>query len=325
MDPTTVKRTVRVTDTPPVGHRNGYASQTLRGSMASLAELDAWIQAHPTAVDAIQVAVLWVMTLIVVRYNDRFFKAVSQRQERFQVTSRSLHHLNRVSDVFLVFVAAMLTLYLLGVGRALWGALTALGVAGIIIGFATKDIASNMISGMIILFEQPFAPGDYIEVGSMAGSVTAVQLRSTTLITGDGLRLVVPNTQFITKPVKNYSTHPRRRVEIVVTLSHENDIDAAVEVLRQAAEDSEHGIEGEPIQVHITEIQEYRILIRLRFWVERAMFNRARSEVQKAITEAFREQGIEFAIPLRKTVGGPEEGDDLGPGVGHGPDPEDAP
>lgn len=270
--------------------------------MASLADLDAWIQANPTTVDAIQVTVLWLLTLAVVRYNGRLFTAVSQRQERFHVTSRSLHHLNRVSDVFLVFVAAMLTLYLLGVGRALWGALTALGVAGIIIGFATKDIASNMISGMIILFEQPFAPGDYIEVGSMAGSVTAVELRSTTLITSDGLRLVIPNTQFITEPVKNYSINPRRRVEIVVTLSHENDIDTAVDVLREAAEASEHRIEGEPVQVHITEIQEYRILVRVRFWVERALFNQARSEVQKEIAEAFRDRGIEFAIPLRKNV-----------------------
>ncbi len=275
--------------------------------MVSLADLDAWVQAHPTAVDAIQVTVLWIVTLVVVRYNGRFFNAVAEGQQRFQVTSRSLHHLNRVSDVFLIFIAAMLTLYLLGIGRALWGALTALGVAGIIIGFATKDIASNVISGMIILFEQPFAPGDYIEVGSMAGSVTAVELRSTTLVTSDGLRLVVPNTRFITEPVKNYSINPRRRVEVVVTLSHENDIDVAVDVLREAAEASEHRIEDAPVQVHITEIQEYRILVRLRFWVERALFNRARSEVQKTIAEAFRDRGIEFAIPLRKNLSARED------------------
>ena len=197
----------------------------------------------------------------------------------------------------------MLTLYIAGVGRALWGALTALGVAGIVIGFATKDIASNVISGLIILFDQPFAPGDYVEVGSLGGSVAAVRLRSTTLVTSDGLRLVVPNTEFITKPVKNYTINPQRRVEVMVTLSHENDIDEAVRVLRESAQAIESRIEEKDIQVHVTEIQEYRIMVRLRFWVERKAFSRAKSQVQRLIAQAFREEGIEFAIPLRKTVG----------------------
>lgn len=156
--------------------------------MALHGELQAFLDAHPSATRWAAALALWVLVLVVVRYNDRFFQLVADRSAGFNPDARSLHHLNRVSDAFLLFLGVMFTLYIGGIGGALWGALTALGVAGIIIGFATKDIASNFISGIIILFDQPFAPGDYVEVGSLGGTVESVSLRSSTLKTADGLR-----------------------------------------------------------------------------------------------------------------------------------------
>lgn len=264
--------------------------------------LQAWVEANPGAVRAASVALLWVVTLVVVRYNDRFYKVVADRAKGFSPDARTLHHINRLSDMFIVFIALMLTLAFLGVGQALWGALTALGVAGIVIAFATKDIASNFISGFIILFDRPFAPGDFVEVGSLMGTVEAVRLRSSTLKTADGLRLVVPNTEFITKPVKNYSVNPERRIDVVVALAHENDLDRAFATLKEEAEAIPERLTDRPVEVHLTELQEYRVMLRVRVWVERPSFLVAKSELQKRVTRRFIAEGIELAVPLRKTV-----------------------
>ena len=270
--------------------------------MAAHEAVTDFLAATPLASDLLVLSLLWIVTLVVVRYNDRLYGAVARKQAHFQMSARSLHQLNRISDAFVLVIAALLSLAVMGVGEALWGALTALGVAGIVIAFATKDIASNMISGVIILFDQPFAPGDFIEVGPHSGTVEAVRLRSTTLKSGDGLKVVIPNADFIKKPVTNFTENPERRLEVTVSLLSENDMDRAISVLREVADASSQRIADRPIDVHITGFHEYYLTLQVRFWVPRADLMTAKTDAQKQIARRLHGEGIDLAVPLRRSV-----------------------
>lgn len=88
------------------------------------------------------------------------------------------------------------------------------GAIGVGIGFGLQNIIHNFVSGLIILVERPIALGDRIEVAGVAGNVTRIRLRSTEIVTNDNISIIVPNSDFITHPVTNWS-HGDPRVQIL--------------------------------------------------------------------------------------------------------------
>lgn len=199
-------------------------------------------------------------------------------------------------------MAIALSLSVLGISGVLYATLTAFGVIGLIIGLAIKDLTSNIFSGIMMLFTPSFLAGDYIEVEKYAGTVEKISLRMTILRRSDGVLLTLPNTLFITKPIINYSSAKKRRVEIKVGIANETDIETALKLLREAAEEHEKTMKTESIDVLITDVKDYAVNITLRFWVPRASLSSSTSEVLKKITETFKKNGVELAVPLRKYV-----------------------
>ena len=91
------------------------------------------------------------------------------------------------------------------------------GGLGIGIGFGLQNIVSNFISGLIILAERPIAIGHRVEVGGVAGQITKISLRSTVVVTNDNITIIVPNSNFITNPVTNWSYgDPKVRLRLPV-------------------------------------------------------------------------------------------------------------
>ena len=272
------------------------------GVMDSITEAVAWFEANPAMLRMGAILGIWVGTLIFVRYNARFFRRLDDHLEAMALTDRTHYHLDRMLDMFAVIVALFLTLAVAGVGGALWGALTALGVAGIIIGFAAKDLVANLFAGVTILFERPFMPGDSIQVGDEAGTVERVSLRSTTLKQFNGLQITLPNSTFITKPVTNFSVNPTRRVEARIEILHDSDAPRAMGLLREIGEAFPGRVEGEPVDAFIVQVREYALVMELRFWVPRTELRAALTHTYLEMTRRFQEAGIELAVPVRRTL-----------------------
>ena len=98
------------------------------------------------------------------------------------------------------------------------------GALGVGIGFGLQNITNNFISGIIILFERPIKVGDRIEVGTIKGDVTEISARSTTIVTNDNITLIVPNSEFISNTVINWSHSDRLvRFHIPVGVSYKED------------------------------------------------------------------------------------------------------
>ena len=144
-----------------------------------------------------------------------------------------------LSRYFLAGAGTLLVVSMLGGswGQVQW-LIAALGVG---IGFGLQEIVANFISGLIILFERPIRVGDYVTVGDTDGHVTRIQIRATTIQTRDRKELLVPNKEFITGRLLNWSLSDQvTRIIIPVGVAYGCDVDQAMALITEAAQENSH-------------------------------------------------------------------------------------
>ena len=108
-----------------------------------------------------------------------------------------------------------------------------LGAAGLAIGLALKDSLSNFASGVLIIILKPFRAGDFVEAGGVSGSITKIEIFSTTIKTGDNKIVIVPNSAITGKAIVNYSAEATRRVDMIIGVSYEADLRQAKQLLTE--------------------------------------------------------------------------------------------
>ena len=176
------------------------------------------------------------------------------------------------------------------------------GAVGVGIGFGLQNIASNFISGLVILAERPITIGDRVEVAGVTGQVQQIRARSTVILTNDNITMIVPNTKFIDSPVTNWTYgDPRVRFRIPIGVAYGSDLEkvreALLEVAREdltrAARSGAEGIFGE--------FGDSSINLELVVWSKEMSYRprRFRSDLNFAIAQKLREAGIEIPCPQR--------------------------
>lgn len=181
---------------------------------------------------------------------------------------------------------------------------TGLGLTGLALGFALKDIISNFVSGLLILTLRPFELGDQIVVGETEGGVERVTLRATQIRTYDGRLVLVPNAEVFTSRVTNNTAAPVRRGSVLLVLSYQTKLGQALEVIRRSTQQTE-GVLTEPAaSVRVRELGASDLVIEARFWADsrRSDFVATGSAVRRAIVEALRAEGISLPDPGVRTL-----------------------
>ena len=183
------------------------------------------------------------------------------------------------------------------------GALTVFaGAVGVGVGFGLQNIASNFISGLVILAERPITIGDRVEVAGIAGQVQQIRARSTVIRTNDNITMIVPNTKFIDSPVTNWTYgDPRVRFRIPVGVAYGSDIDKVRQTLLAAGRENPNTLDDPAPSVFLDKFGESSIDFELVVWSSEMSYRprRYRSDVNFAIEKKFREAGIEIASPQR--------------------------
>jgi small-conductance mechanosensitive channel len=183
------------------------------------------------------------------------------------------------------------------------GALTVFaGAVGVGVGFGLQNIASNFISGLVILAERPITIGDRVEVAGVAGQVQQIRARSTVIRTNDNITMIVPNTRFIDSPVTNW-THgdPRVRFRVPVGVAYGSDIGKVTEALLQVGQENPNTLKDPAPGVFLDKFGENSIDFELVVWSSEMSYRprRYRSDLNFAIEEKFRKAGIKIAFPQR--------------------------
>ncbi len=176
------------------------------------------------------------------------------------------------------------------------------GAVGVGLGFGLQNIASNFISGLVILAERPITIGDRVEVAGIAGQVEHIRARSTVIRTNDNIMMIVPNTKFIDSPVTNWTYGDRRvRFRIPVSVAYGSDIAKVRDTLLAVAGENPHTLKEPAPSVFLEIFGENAIEFKLVIWSSEmsARPSRYRSDINFAIAEKFREAGIQMPFPQR--------------------------
>jgi small-conductance mechanosensitive channel len=176
------------------------------------------------------------------------------------------------------------------------------GAVGIGIGFGLQNISSNFISGIIILLERPIKVGDRIQVEDIDGDVISISLRATTVVTNDNIAVIIPNSEFISSQVINWSyTNRDVRFHVPVGVSYGSDPELVRSTLMQVASEHPGVLKNPTPDVLFTEFADSSLNFDLRVWTREytPKPGALRSELNYLIIRAFREKGIEIPFPQR--------------------------
>jgi potassium efflux system protein len=219
--------------------------------------------------------------------------------QRFHMTAAGRYTLTTLTTYVVVAVGLLLVLSTLG---ARWSQVQWLAAAlSVGIGFGLQEIVANFISGLIILFERPIRVGDTVTVGDTDGVVTRIRIRATTIRNFDRKELLVPNKEFITGRLLNWSlSDPVTRILIVVGVAYGSDVDKALAIMKRLAEAHEHVVDDPPPFVTFDTFGDNALTLTLRAYVDSIDVRLATiTELNRAINHAFAEAGLSIAFPQR--------------------------
>lgn len=236
--------------------------------------------------------VFWIGTLIA----GRLRKIVTNLVDRAPQLDSTLANFFGSLVYWLVFafvVIAVLSMF----GIQTTGLAALIGAAGLAIGLALQGTLSHVASGVMLLTFRPFRVGDYVEAGGQAGTVKGINLFTTELATPDNVKIIVPNGDIYAGAISNYSAYEQRRVDFVMGISYEDDINAAMDALRAViAKDSRALTTPEPF-LGVGNLGDSSVDITVRIWALGSDYWPLKFDLTKQFKEALDAAGITIPYP----------------------------
>lgn len=250
---------------------------------------------------------LFTLTLFVLaaawisRWIDRWLKRLST----FAPSTRI--GLAKFANAFLIALSILIGLNTAGVDLTALTVLT--GAIGLGLGFGLQSIASNFVSGFVLLMDRSIKPGDVISLSGQSGTSTenfgwVQELRGRYVVVRDrdGIEMLVPNQTLIQNAVINWSyTDPRIRLKLPVRISYKDDPELALQLLIAACDGQRRVLRDPPPVSRLMHFGDHGIELELRFWISDPQegVNNVRSEVNRTIWALFKEQGITIPVAQR--------------------------
>ncbi len=226
---------------------------------------------------------------------------IDRSAERIKLKEHVTKPLKKFFSFVVYIIAFFILLGIWGLRGTLTGVLAGAGIAGIVIGLAVRDIVSDLLAGIILLFDRPFKIGDAVVFGDVGGKILDIGIRSVKLKTWDGVFVTIPNSKIYSGVVKNYTKYDRRRLEMVVGVDYDSDLNKVEEAIRRVLNRDDIPIlkDPEPI-VALETLGPSSIDFKVLFWysydVEMPWIT-LRGKLMQAIVEEFRKNGITIPFP----------------------------
>lgn len=274
--------------------------------------LETWYEA---AVSALPNFIVAIVTMIAFVFIARTVRKLARRVMGKSVDNEALRGLIGTMSYFAILaIGLFVSLGILHLDKTVTSLLAGAGVIGLALGFAFQDIAANFISGIMIAFRQPYRIEDIVEVGGLRGVVKEIGLRTTRFVTFEGIEIFVPNKMMFTEPLKNFTTTPKRRLDISVGVSYGDDLRKVEKIIKTSIEDMDGRIDDEEIEVFYKEFGASSINLDVRVWIEYPAdknYLKFRHEAIMRIKEAFDDNGIDIPFPIRTLDFGIKGGESL--------------
>jgi small conductance mechanosensitive channel len=174
-----------------------------------------------------------------------------------------------------------------------------LGAAGLAIGLALQGTLSNVASGVMLLLMRPFKIGDFITAGSLSGTVMEIGLFTSELKTGDGIYIMAPNSQIWNQNIINFARNPTRRIDILVGIAYDDDIDAAQKALQDMMDGDARVLKDPAPMTMVMDLADSSVNVNLRCWANVADFWAVQWDLRKGAKAAVEAAGCTIPFPQR--------------------------
>ena len=255
-------------------------------------EVDLWMLIHGTVTIGVTLLVaLWIASLL----ESRLMAA-----ERMDANLREV--MARLTKAVLTVIALLCSLSLVGIDVTALSVFS--GAFAVGLGFGLQKIASNYVSGFIILLDRSIRLGNLVAVdAATTGTVSQITTRYTVLKTLTGTEIIIPDEYLVSNTVRNLSfSDTRIRVAVTIQVAYRTDLEQAMQIMVEAARRQERVLTDPAPSVLLTDFAESGINLELGFWVAdpEAGTGGVRSDINMAIWKSFRESGIEIPYPQRE-------------------------
>lgn len=217
--------------------------------------------------------------------------------QRLPFTPSGRYAIASIARYFIIIIGFAMTFNALGIG---WSKVQWLAAAVTVgLGFGLQEIFANFVSGLIILFERPVRVGDIVTVGNISGKVSRIQMRATTIIDWDRKELIIPNKEFVTGQVINWSlTDSILRILIPVGIAYGSDTQRANEILLSVAKNHRDVLKDPEPSSRFVGFGESALNFELRVFIpDPDLLLGVRHDLLMEIDQRFREEKIEIAFP----------------------------
>ena len=239
----------------------------------------------------IAIAIFYVGKLVI-SLVIRGMRKVMQAREVDKTLETFVANLVRMALMVVVVIAAISQ-----VGIETTSFIAIFGAAGLAVGLALQGSLSNFASGVLIVLFRPYKVGDFIEAAGIAGVVEQVQILTTVLRTGDNKQIIVPNSQVMDSVITNYSANDTRRVDMVVGVSYDDDLDKVRKTLEELVSAEDRILEDPAVTIAVSELADSSVNFVVRPWVKTADYWGVMFDLTEAIKKRFDKEGIAFPFP----------------------------
>jgi len=185
------------------------------------------------------------------------------------------------------------------IGVSLSGLLVAGGIMGIVLGFASQTVVSNLISGLFLLIERPIEIGDGINIGDTSGIVKDIKILSTTIRNYDGIYVRLPNDKVFNSTIQNYDAHGARRFTYNVGIRYRDDAEKAMRIILSLLDKHSFVLKEPSSEIFVEELGDSGVNLSIRIWTPSVVWYSVYKELLWKIKVTLEENGIEIPFPQR--------------------------
>lgn len=223
-----------------------------------------------------------------------------------RATARALDRVPRMDETLKPFLGSLVRYAILSVtlvavlsqfGVETTSIIAVLGAAGLAIGLALQGTLRNIAAGVMLLFLRPFKVGDFIDTGGISGTVNSIGLFTSEMTTGNGLYLSVPNNQLWNTAITNYSRSPTRRVDIVVGIGYDDDIEQGLAILLALMQADPRTLKDPAPETAVVLLGPSSVDLNMRYWCNSSDLRGLQFDLHKAAKKALDQAGISIPYP----------------------------
>lgn len=220
-----------------------------------------------------------------------------RRSLREKVKKGNLDLVVKLVYATIIIIGLLTILPIVGIQPS--GLLVAGGIVGIVIGFASQSIVSNLISGIFLIIERPIAIGDEVEIGGKGGFVEDVRIFSTIIRGYDGVHIRIPNDKVFTGDIMNLVMNTARRFSYIIGISYKADLEKAMRIIEETIDKHPYALKNPHPDIYVKNLGDSSVDIKVRIWVPSTLWLREERMMFGTLTKAIRDGGIEIPFPQR--------------------------